>query len=195
MIRRWSNEGPDINALEMEALLLAVRYMGWSQKTPDKRMAVLLDSTVSLGALSKDISSSRRPNSVCRKVAAATVLAAVQLVHYWVPTAIRPADGPSRRFDAHADEALVESQLADFICRSVAEASPFRWHLLPFTSSLVNIIQVIGGHMDGPKFRIQVNPEGGHAPYILQVSSMQFTCTQTYPRKPYYGKWSSYGVI
>lgn len=97
---RWRSaaRARHINILEVEALVLALRHMQRSSVTSGKRIVVFIDSLVALGALSKGRSASRRLNRTCRKVAAHSFLADVELLLHWVPTAQQPADAASRRY-------------------------------------------------------------------------------------------------
>lgn len=96
---RWVTRGTTyhINVLEAKALVLAVRHMGRSERTRGKRIIAFLDSTVALGALAKGRSTSHRLNRPCRKFAAYSITADVDVLLYWVPTSHQPADAASRR--------------------------------------------------------------------------------------------------
>lgn len=100
IIHRWRAAARTyhINVLEIEALILAVRHMERSSVTRGSRVLVYLDSLVGLGALAKGRSPSRRLNRPCRKLAAYSLLADVELLLHWVPTDYQPADAASRRY-------------------------------------------------------------------------------------------------
>ena len=98
---RWYEE-EHINALEMRAALAAVR---WSVKRPDvlqpsstthRRVLLLCDSSATLGAINKGRSSSHRLLRPLRSMSALMMGAGIYLKVKWIPSALNPADGPSR---------------------------------------------------------------------------------------------------
>lgn len=86
-----------INALELEALLLAVRHARRSPVTTSHRVYFGLDSTVALGVAGKGRSSSNSLNRVARKLCAHLLWGGIQAEFFWIPTKWMPADEPSRR--------------------------------------------------------------------------------------------------
>lgn len=86
-----------INALELEALLLAVRHARRSPQTTLHRVYFGLDSTVALGVAGKGRSSSKLLNRVARKLCAHLLWGGIQAEYFWIPTKWMPADEPSRR--------------------------------------------------------------------------------------------------
>ena len=85
-----------INIMEGKAFLAALR---WVLRRPDRhrrRLVVLIDSRVWIGAAAKGRSSSVPLLRLCRRVAA-LVLASGVVVHYvYIPSKHNPADAPSR---------------------------------------------------------------------------------------------------
>lgn len=85
-----------INALELRAALLAVH---WAIATPaalSSRLYLLLDSTSALFSLWKGRSSSPQLLRILRKVSALLLAGGVSLLCGWIPSAVNPADDPSR---------------------------------------------------------------------------------------------------
>ncbi len=95
-----------INSLEMRAALTSVR---WMVKRPrvlqphlplhsssHRRVLLLTDSSTAFGALTKGRSSAYAILRSCRSIAALSLAAGVYLNMKWVPSALNPADGPSR---------------------------------------------------------------------------------------------------
>lgn len=97
---RW-RQGDHINILELEAALLSTRHMLRSPVTNGHRVNILIDSTVVIGAVAKGRSSSYRLNIRLRRLAALQLIGNLTLVPHWVPTAINPADKPSRSSRHH----------------------------------------------------------------------------------------------
>lgn len=91
--------GAHINALELEALLLALRHCGSVLSSSGSEVYFGLDSAVALGVLKKGRSSSYALNTVARKICAATITSNLWPVYFWTPTDLQPADEPSRRFN------------------------------------------------------------------------------------------------
>eukprot|EP00732_Lithocolla_globosa_P000549 Lithocolla_globosa_v1_NODE_182_length_5436_cov_23.147742.p1 type:complete len:485 gc:universal NODE_182_length_5436_cov_23.147742:1934-3388(+) len=90
---------PDhINCYEMNASVFGLRWMARSpRRFFGTRFPFLLDSMVALGAIAKGRSSSQRINYYVRKIAAYTLALNLRPYWTWVPTAVNPADEPSRR--------------------------------------------------------------------------------------------------
>ncbi|CAE7714737.1 PDE9A [Symbiodinium sp. CCMP2592] len=84
-----------INVLEGEAFVLFLRWLLRTRRHHSKRVVVLLDSAVWVGAAAKGRSSSRL-NRLLRKTAALTLAGDLQLHMILVPSAENPSDAPSR---------------------------------------------------------------------------------------------------
>jgi hypothetical protein len=85
-----------VNVLEARALITGVR---WALRHPDsvgRRVRVIMDSTVCVGAARKGRSSSPTLLRRMRALAAEVMRAELQLELAWVASANNPADGPSR---------------------------------------------------------------------------------------------------
>jgi hypothetical protein len=85
-----------INALELRAVLLAVHWALSSPSSPSSRVYILLDSAVAFFSLWKGRSSSPKLLMVLRKISAALLAGGLTLLPGWVPSAVNPADAPSR---------------------------------------------------------------------------------------------------
>jgi len=100
---RWSTlvstawrESEHINALELRAALLAVHWALSFPSALGRRVYLLLDSTVALFSLWKGRSSSPQLLLILRKISALLLAGGVSLLCGWVPSAVNPADAPSR---------------------------------------------------------------------------------------------------
>jgi hypothetical protein len=92
---RWRWAGDHINALELRAILLGLLWLV-SCRIVDRRVPLLTDSMVCLGALNKGRTSAPTLSRVLSTVAALCLGAGLILLPAHVPTALNPADGPSR---------------------------------------------------------------------------------------------------
>lgn len=93
---RWSRP-EHINALELRAVSTAVRHVLTSPLSFDRRRLLLLcDSQVAVGALAKGRSSSHPLLCRLRPLSALLLASGLQLYLRWVASAMNPADGPSR---------------------------------------------------------------------------------------------------
>lgn len=97
----WHIRSKHRNVLEMEAVKLSLRHMSKSGKTRTCRVTLLVDSSAVLGALGKGRSAVRVLNRLCCQVFAISTLNGTLLELRWVPSALNPADGPSRCFNQH----------------------------------------------------------------------------------------------
>ena len=95
-VRRWRYVAHN-NALEFEAALLAAKAVARSRGLRYAYVPFLTDSSVVLGCMRKGRSSSFGLCCKGRKLAALKLGWGVHLFPRWVPTALCPADGPSRR--------------------------------------------------------------------------------------------------
>lgn len=92
---RWHKE-EHINALELRAALLAVHWALSFPSALGTRMYLLLDSTVSLFSLWKGRSSSPKLLLILRRISALLLAGGLSLLCGWIPSAVNPADAPSR---------------------------------------------------------------------------------------------------
>jgi hypothetical protein len=93
--KAWTGE-EHINALELRAALLAVHWVLSYPSSLNSRVYLLLDSTVAFFSLWKGRSSSPSLLLVLRKISALLLAGGLSLLPGWVPSAVNPADGPSR---------------------------------------------------------------------------------------------------
>jgi hypothetical protein len=91
----WMRE-EHINALELRAANVAVRWILSSPKSIGSRIVMLSDSQVAVGSLSKGRSSSPVILRRLRATAALLLGSGTQLYSHWIPSKANPADGPSR---------------------------------------------------------------------------------------------------
>lgn len=91
----WSGE-EHINVLELRAALLAVHWVLSYPSALSSRVFLLLDSTVAFFSLWKGRSSSPALLLVLRKISALLLAGGLSLLPGWVPSAVNPADAPSR---------------------------------------------------------------------------------------------------
>lgn len=97
----WSGE-EHINVLELRAALLAVHWVLSYPSALTSRVLLLLDSTVAFFSLWKGRSSSPQLLLVLRKISALLLAGGLSLLPGWVPSAVNPADAPSRLQSDHA---------------------------------------------------------------------------------------------
>lgn len=93
---QWRHE-EHINVLELRAVLTAVRWTLSLPQSVNKRLLVLCDSQVALGAVSKGRSSSQPLLRRLRALAALVMASGLCVTVRWIPTDLNPADEPSRR--------------------------------------------------------------------------------------------------
>lgn len=92
----WRRRGEHINALEMEAEILALRHMGRSSASPLCQTCLFIENISALGALAKGRSSAPLLNRGCQQFADIGILSGIRVKFYWVPSHLNPADAPSR---------------------------------------------------------------------------------------------------
>ena len=102
--------GKHINLLELESLIGLLRRITRAGIRA-KRLLVLVDSRVVLGAFSKGRSSSRKFNFLRRKLGFWCLACDIALELVWVPTWANPADAPSRNKPIEAGMPLCQSFL------------------------------------------------------------------------------------
>lgn len=88
-----------INALELRAVLLALHWLLSYPSAHLSRVYLLVDSTVALFALWKGRSSSARLLLILRKISALLLASGSSFLTGWLPSAVNPADRPSRLVD------------------------------------------------------------------------------------------------
>lgn len=108
---RWSTilstawHSPEhINALELRAVLLSLHWLLSYPSAHSSRVYLLVDSTVTLFSLWKGRSSSPRLLVILRKISALLLASGVSLLTGWLPSAVNPADQPSRLFSDTSDD-------------------------------------------------------------------------------------------
>ena len=105
---RWSTilssawHSPEhINALELRAVLLSLHWLLSYPSAHSSRVYLLVDSTVALFGLWKGRSSSPRLLVILRKISAMLLASGTTLLTGWLPSAVNPADRPSRLKPLH----------------------------------------------------------------------------------------------
>ena len=93
---RWRHVNEHINALELRAAILAVRWALSRPLTVNTRTMLIVDSAVVYYTMRKGRSSSPRLLAVYRRFAALLLASGLLIVPVWVPSAANPADGASR---------------------------------------------------------------------------------------------------
>jgi hypothetical protein len=101
--RRWSTiiskawrDPEHINALELRVVLLAIHWVLSSPSSLNRRVYLLVDSTVAFFSLWKGRSSSPSLLLILRPIAALLLASGLSLCTGWIPSEVNPADGPSR---------------------------------------------------------------------------------------------------
>lgn len=92
----WRDSSEHINVLELRAVLLALHWLLSYPSSHSSRVYLLIDSTVTLFSLWKGRTSSAPLLFVLRKISALLLVSGITLLTGWVPSAVNPADGPSR---------------------------------------------------------------------------------------------------
>ena len=85
-----------INLAEARAVVLYVKWILRSQRRFNRRLLVLVDSRVVLGAVTKGRSSSVPLNRILRQLAALSFAGGLTMQVVFTPTRHNPADAPSR---------------------------------------------------------------------------------------------------
>ena len=96
---RWHAPGEHINALEIRAYGLAVRWRARKHRNFKSKFLHLVDSIVTLGSQAKGRSSSKRTKYIIKRNNAVILAAHFYPVLGFVRTARNPADKVSRRFE------------------------------------------------------------------------------------------------
>jgi hypothetical protein len=97
--KAWSSM-EHINALELRAALLALHHAFSYPSALSSRVYLLLDSTVAFFTLWKGRSSSPALLMILRKACALLLAGGMTLLPGWLPSALNPADAPSRTMEA-----------------------------------------------------------------------------------------------
>jgi hypothetical protein len=87
-----------INELELQSLLLSLRWALSHPSSISRQLHVLLDSSSVYFGVNKGRSSSPRMLALLRRFAALTLASGVSLLTGWVPSALNPADQASRKY-------------------------------------------------------------------------------------------------
>jgi hypothetical protein len=95
MSHQWGRQ-EHINVLELRAVSSAVRWVLSHPQSLCRRLLLLSDSQVAVGALSKGRSSSFQILRRLRFITAHVLAGGLQLYSRWIDSASNPADGPSR---------------------------------------------------------------------------------------------------
>lgn len=85
-----------INALELRAVVLAVHWVLTFPSCLNRRVYLLVDSTVAFFTMWKGRSSSPLLLVILRKLSALLLGSDMSLLPGWIPSKVNPADGPSR---------------------------------------------------------------------------------------------------
>lgn len=96
--KAWSTM-EHINALELRAALLSLHHAASYPSSLCSRVYLLLDSTVAFFTLWKGRSSSPTLLMILRKACALLMATGMTLLPGWLPSALNPADAPSRAVD------------------------------------------------------------------------------------------------
>jgi hypothetical protein len=89
-----------INQLELRAVTTGVRWLLSNVSCIGKRVHVLLDNATAYAAIRKGRCKSSSILLLLRKLTAFVLGIGVRLNVVWCPSAMNPADGPSRVFDS-----------------------------------------------------------------------------------------------
>jgi hypothetical protein len=87
-----------INSYELRSSSTALRWVLSHPGTIGKRVTMISDSQVAVGGITKGRSSSHVLLRRLRSIAAHTLAAGITTYVRWVPSAMNPADEPSRRY-------------------------------------------------------------------------------------------------
>lgn len=93
---KWKWSGDNIDKLETKTSLLGLQHMASSPRTTGKRLLSLVDNTTTLGAVTKGRPSSWVLNNICREIDAVSLKANLCVLGHLIPSALNPADSPSR---------------------------------------------------------------------------------------------------
>ena len=88
-----------INDLELRSVCTAVRWVLTSPDSIERRVLLLSDSQVAVGALTKGRTSAHLLLRRLRPTCALLLASGIRLSVRWIPSKLNPADGPSRRYE------------------------------------------------------------------------------------------------
>lgn len=89
-----------INTLELNAVLVALRWLLSFRASVNKRVLMLGDSQVVVHALSKGRTSAPTLFLPLRRLSCFVLASGLRVSYRWIPSEFNPADGPSRAFTA-----------------------------------------------------------------------------------------------
>jgi hypothetical protein len=101
--RRWDRP-EHINVLELRAALYGIHWVLSHPTSIDRRLLLLVDNTVALYSIWKGRSSAWQLLAVLRKIAALSLGSGLTLLTGWLPSAVNPADAPSREAGLSSDD-------------------------------------------------------------------------------------------
>ena len=107
MATGWT-KAAHINVLELQALLIGLRWRLRSSKAVGSKICCFLDSQVALSVAAKGRSSSHQLNLVLKRLNAFCLAAHIQPFYLYVHTSRNPADAPSRLGEAKAKKHKVQ---------------------------------------------------------------------------------------
>ena len=93
----WKHSGEHISALEMHAILTAIKWRLWRCKRVGVRFLHLTDSLVRLRSLARGRSSSRKLRPIIMQLNSYLLAGDLHPVWGYIHTSQNPADRPSRR--------------------------------------------------------------------------------------------------
>lgn len=91
------NRSEHINVLELRTLLTEIKHRCRSMKTVSQKYVVLTDSAACIGVVAKHRSSSRKLNSVIKRINALSLVSGTVMLTLHVRSEHNPADRGSRR--------------------------------------------------------------------------------------------------
>ena len=95
---KYNNEYTHINQLELNSVLLAVKWLSslLITRTNNRKILMLVDNSVTIYTLRKGRSSSFQLLSVIRRISALTLAMNLELRIVYIPSEMNPADAASR---------------------------------------------------------------------------------------------------
>ena len=105
-----------INQLELQALCTCVKWLLSFPSTINSRVLTLTDSAVVLYVIRKGRTSSATLIRVVHRIAAMLLASGMSLLPVWLPSALNPADAPSRSFQLLRDDDDYDIEISSFDC-------------------------------------------------------------------------------